>query len=451
MHKLNLYDVARCAGFNISQNAFFRGVSVDSRLHQPENLFFALPGMKTDGHLFLKEIASKGAAGAVVKNDYQGPDYGLTLLHVEDPLESLQNLGKEILRRSQSRVVAVTGSVGKTTTKDFIKTLLLEKFQVAASPGNSNSQIGLPLAILNHTTGHEDIIVLEMGMTHQGNIRKLIHMAPPECVVITSVAFVHACNFESLEDIARAKAEILEHAHTQVAIINCEMDHYDAISKIGTCQKVSFAYNNPLTDYTLSPQQSDNYTVKFHEQIFHLGQFPIPGQHNQTNFLAAIACVRYFGMDFEEIAAGMKKLVLPPLRWQTTEKEGIHFINDAYNSSPIAVKAALMNIPTPKPGGCRVAVLADMLELGKFSEKSHREVGDYALNYVDRMFCYGTESLYILDSWQKANRPVQWFSQREELLHALKKDLKAGDVVLVKGSRGTQLSKLLDEWENLPK
>lgn len=451
MHKLNLKEVAHLMEASCKQDAAFFGVSVDSRLHQPENLFFALPGAKSDGHHYLQEVALKGAAGAVVKKEYKGPHYGLTLLHVADPLAALQNLGKKILQRSKSRIVAVTGSVGKTTTKDFITTVLKEKFRVASSPGNSNSQIGVPLAILNHTDGKEDIIILEMGMTHPGDVRKLVDIAPPECAVITSVALVHACNFGSIDEIARAKAEILMHPLTKVGIINRDIINCTEISKIGPCKKISFAYANPLADYTVQPHESDCLTVKFQELIHELGKFPITGKHNQTNFLAVVACANYFGMSWDEIATGMSKLVLPALRWQTIERDGIYFINDSYNASPIAVKAALENIPNPKPGARKIAVLADMLELGQYSEKSHREIGHYALNFVDLMFCYGTECRYILDCWRKADRHVQWFSQRTDLACALEKNLKAGDVVLIKGSRGTQIYKLLDELETLSK
>lgn len=452
MHKLNLQEVARLIGARCSKNALCCGVSVDSRLHQSDNLFFALSGAKTDGHQYLEEVALKGAAGAVVKNDYPGPDYGLTLIYVEDPLVALQNLAKNILQRSKARVIGVTGSLGKTTTKDFLTTILKEKYVVASSPGNSNSQIGLPLAILNHTDGYEDIVVLEMGMTHPGQIRKLIEIVPPECVIITSVALVHACNFNSLDEIVFAKAEILEHPNTKVAIVNRDIINYSKIEKVGTCRKISFAFNNPLADYSVHSQEIENLSVKFKDEIFHLGTFPVRGKHHQTNFMSVVACARYFDMDWDEITAGMGKLVLPALRGREVVKDGILFINDSYNAAELSVKAALENLPAPtQPGGRKIAVLADMLELGQFSEKAHNEIGNHALNFVDLMFCYGTECRHILDCWQKANRPVQWFLQREELIPALRAHMKTGDVVLIKGSRGTQILKLLDELEILPK
>lgn len=447
MNKLNLHEVAQIIGTPCSYPHQLLGVSVDSRLHRPENLFFALPGDKTDGHSYLQDVAQKGAAGAVVRKGYKGPDYGLNLLFVEDPLEALQTLAKTILQKSHSRIVAITGSLGKTSTKDFLTTILKEKFHVASSPGNSNSKIGLPLAVLNHTNGNEDIVVLEMGMTHSGQIRKLIELAPPECAIITSVALVHACNFESLEEIAFAKAEILEHNLTKIGIINHDIPQFDEIVKKGCPNKISFSYSNSLANYYVHADETQHLRIQTLENIVNLGEFPFPGKHHKANFLAAAACAHYFGMSWEEITLGIKKLLLPELRGRAIEKNGILFINDSYNAAELSVKAALENLPNPQPGGRKIAVLADMLELGKFSEKSHREVGNYSLNYVDQMFCYGDECRHIKECWQKANRSVQWFSHRSDLLQVLRQHLKEGDVVLIKGSRGTQISKLLEEWE----
>ncbi|MBS4166080.1 UDP-N-acetylmuramoyl-tripeptide--D-alanyl-D- alanine ligase [Neochlamydia sp. AcF65] len=451
MHSFHVQELASIFGMPMPKDqAVFTGVSVDSRLHRPENLFFSLPGAQTDGHHFLEKIASQGSKGAVVSRDYDGPDYGMLLIRVENPLLALQNLARLIIKQSKARVVAVTGSVGKTTTKDFITTVLKEKFKVSSSPGNSNSQIGVPLAILNHTEGQEEIIVLEMGMSHPGNLKALIDIAPPECAIITQVALAHACNFDSLEAIAYAKAEILTHASTALAILHRDIINYSEIIKIGSCRKLSFSFDHPLADYSIAATQTDGLAVRSKEQIYKLGSFPILGKHHQANFLAAVACAEYFGMSPKEIALGMSKLVLPASRGQLIEKKGILFINDVYNASPLSVKAALKNIPSPKKGGRKIAVLADMLELGQFSKKAHEEIGEYALNQVDSMFCYGAESRVIFDCWHKYGRSAYWYNHRAELVDVLKSYLQEGDVVLIKGSKGTQISKLLEEWESGP-
>lgn len=445
MQKLNLQDVAKILSTTCFSSNLIQGFSVDSRLCQQGHLFFALPGEKMNGVNFLSDVASKGAIAAVVNRDYNGPDFNISLLRVDDTLIALQNLAKVVLAKSKSRVVAVTGSVGKTTTKDFLSTILGEKYRVSCSPGNNNSQIGVPLTLLNHTDGTEDILVLEMGMTHPGDLSKLLEIAPSECSIITSVGLVHACNFESIEEIARAKAEILAHPQTKIGIINRDIPIFHEVEKVGKCKKISFSFDNVLADY--KAYLSDEYVISCQGGLHPLGQLQFSGKHNQQNLLAAVACARYFDLSWDQISSGIQKLRLPDLRGQLIYKEGITFVNDAYNAAPISVKAALESLPPAQSGGRKIAVLADMLELGKFSEISHREIGNFALKYIDVMYCYGNETRYIQECWQQAKRPIYWFSDRLELARSLRDELQKGDVVLIKGSRGTQISKIMEEME----
>nr|MBA3816683.1 UDP-N-acetylmuramoyl-tripeptide--D-alanyl-D-alanine ligase [Parachlamydiaceae bacterium] len=277
------------------------GVSVDSRLSTNGDLFFALPGAMVDGHSFLADVATKGAVAAVVKCDYAGPNYGMELLHSEDVLASLQLLAHNFVKQSRAITVAVTGSVGKTTTKDFITTLLKSKYKVSSSPGNSNSQVGLPLAILNHSTLEEDFLVLEMGMTHPGQIAKLVQIAPPSLAVITSIALVHAGNFDSIEEIARAKAELFSHPDTKLGIYPKEYNFGEVLSKTGSSRKLAFSTKLSTADYFLDTLK-DNLTLFTHGES--LSQFPLsnlPGEHNHHNFLAAAVAARNLGMSWEEI------------------------------------------------------------------------------------------------------------------------------------------------------
>jgi UDP-N-acetylmuramoyl-tripeptide--D-alanyl-D-alanine ligase len=440
MLTFSIQDLESCFYPPLAKDLFFSGVSVDSRLHKKENLFFALPGNKTSGEEYLSQIAQTGSPAVVVSTNYQGNDFGLILIRVDDPLLLMQNLASKLLKRSGSRVVAVTGSVGKTTTKEFIFTLLKDKFKTSASPGNSNSQIGVPLTILNHLKGDEEIVILEMGMSVPGQIKRLTEIAPPECAILTAAELVHACNFTSVEEIGLTKGEILCHPQTKLGIVNRDIVNYEDVVQLNSSLNIqSFSYNNTKA----------NFTVFFKELNFDV--FPIPGKHNISNFLAAVLCARYFGLDWHEIQKGMNRLVLPELRGQKIEKNGILFINDCYNAAPASVKAALETIPQPYNAGRKIAVFSDMLELGEFSEKCHREIGNHALNFVDFMFCYGMQCQFILDCWQEAKKPVEWFSDRKSLIEVLHKNLKKDDVVLIKGSRGTEIYKLLDELELLSK
>lgn len=407
------------------------GVAVDSRLVKPGNLFFALPGDQTDGHAYLPAAAEKGAISAVVLNNYSGSDHGLSLIRVPDVLEALQTLAKNYLKAVGAQVIAITGSVGKTTTKHFLAQLLAIKFKVAASPGNANSQIGLPLSILNDVKPDTEILVQEMGMDQPGHIAKLVRIAPPKVAIVTSVSLVHACNFNSIEEIACAKAEIFAHPETEIGFYHLESDFGGGLRSSGSCRKQTFSTNDPAADIYLSSA---------------IEPLRLPGAHNKQNLLAAIAAAQYLGMTQTEINAAIKNLTLPEKRFQIIEKEGVIFINDAYNASEQSVKAALDSLPAPKEGGKKIAVLSDMRELGKFSEGCHRAVAKHALNSVDFMLCYGEESRHIFSVWQEAQRPVVWSLGRSEIVLALKSNVKPGDVVLLKGSNSMQVWKVLEEF-----
>lgn len=428
----------------------FSKAIVDSRHLSANDLFFALPGEKTDGHLFLQNAAQKGAAAAVVRSDYTGFDFGLPLIRVPDVLLALQNFAKNELKNRKTRIVAVTGSVGKTTTKEFLVTILKQSFRVGATPGNSNSQIGMPLAILNDITGNEEVLVVEMGMTHPGNIQQLIQIAPPTIAVITTVALVHALNFESLRDIAKAKAEIFMHPETQLGIYNCDVQDADVWKETGKCKKMTFSESNKSADFHLKSTSEFFEVETLTNENHHFGSLPVPGKHNHMNALAAIAVARSMDMPWDAIQRGFQELTLPERRLQIVSKKGITFVNDSYNASEISLKAALASLPEPQSGRKKIAVIGEMLELGKFSEKCHQEVARTALQHVDHLLCMGKECAPMHELWTKSCKPVYWLDERSDknralLVQELKRLIVPGDVVLLKGSRTNQLWKVLEE------
>ncbi len=426
-------------------SVLIQGYCTDSRLLKSGELFFALKGERVDGHHYLSDVQRKGAIAAVVSKEYQGHFPNLPLLVVEDPLHALQELAHAALLRCSTRIVAITGSIGKTSTKEFTKTLLATKYRVAASPGNSNSQVGVPLTILNHTTGEEEVLILEMGMTTPGHIFRLVQIAPPEVAVITTVALVHACNFESIEDIAWAKAEILSHPHTRLGILHRDICNFAEICRVGNCHKISFSTTSVDADYALDP--SDSYRIQAHleKQTIFLGKLPIPGKHNLHNLLAASAVARHFNVSWEEIKQAIATIVLPERRLQFVQHKDVLFLNDSYNASELSVKAALETLPDPQGEGRKIAVLGSMLELGKFSQDCHHRVGEFALQHIEQLYCLGEECLPIYDLWKKAGRPVQLFMNRADLVDCLRKELRPSDVVLLKGSRSKELWKVLEE------
>lgn len=443
---------------NVISSALVSGVSVDSRLTKPGDLFFALPGAQVDGHTFLKNASDNGAVAAVVNSHYAGPDYGLSLLHSDNVLHALQQLAKAYLSQSKAKIVAVTGSLGKTTTKNFLYQLLKAKFKVSVSSGNSNSQIGLPLAILNDLSLDDEISILEMGMTESGQIRRLIEIAPPDVAIVTTVALVHAGNFPSLEAIAHAKAEIFSHQKTQIALYPLESDINGALSAAMSskekCKKITFSINDTEADYFLEGNDFES-MISFPKSIssdgcivikqYVIEPIPLPGAHSRHNFLAAATAAFHLGMEWCEIGAIISTLTLPERRLQRIEKFGATFINDSYNAAEMSIKAALDCLPLPKPGGKRIAVIGEIVELGHFSKGCHRAVGEYALDRVDLMLCYGQECKYISECWQEAGRPVVWSQERSGVVEALRSQLTPGDVVLLKGSRAKGVWKVLEE------
>jgi UDP-N-acetylmuramoyl-tripeptide--D-alanyl-D-alanine ligase len=440
---LNLLDLP--IDTHVHKHTRISGFSVDTRTLNPGEIYVALKGERVDGHCFLAEAQFKGAIAAIVSKQYQGPDFGLILIRVEDPLHALQEMTKKILACRQVRIIAVTGSIGKTTTKEFIKVLLSKKYRVCASPGNSNSQVGLPLTVLNHTTGEEEILILEMGMTAQNHLCRLVQIAPPELALITNVSLVHACNFNAIEEIAYAKAEIFCHPQTRLGLLSRDITNYEEIIHIGSCRKISFSTSLREADYYLDPVNPNFIHARLEGRMISLENLVLPGRHNLHNLLASTVVARHFNISWEEINQAISVLQLPERRLQYTKYKDILFINDSYNAAELSVKAALEILPNPEGQGNKIAVLGSMMELGKFSDDCHQRVGEFALNHVDRMYCLGQECHPIYKTWKAAGKPVELFLDRARLVEALRAALKPSDVVLLKGSRSKELWKVLEE------
>lgn len=423
----------------VSDNRIVSSYAIDSRQATPQSLFFALPGERTDGHLHLGEAARRGAIAAVVNSSYNGPSYGMTLIEVNDGLDALHQLARSAIDDKSPPIVAITGSVGKTTTKELLAQILSMEYSVAYSPGNANSQIGLPLTLLNHTSGLEDFWIFEMGMTQTGQIAKLVNLTPPSLAILTTVSLVHAAFFSNLSEIAAAKMEIFSHPKTRHHIFDSSL-------------KLNYPHSTPITFSTTDPN-ADFFLDKNHAELLlqtpnnqlNLGQFPLQGSHHKHNLLAAVLGAFTLGMDWKAILSAIPHLKLPEKRMQTININGVTFVNDSYNASPISVKAALENLPLPKEGGKRVAVLGEMLELGKFSYSAHNEIGKFALNCVEEVFCFGSETRPIVDYWTKANRFVCDCTSHDEIKDMIRKRVQPGDVVLLKGSHSKQLWKIVDD------
>ncbi|MEN9654740.1 MAG: putative UDP-N-acetylmuramoylalanyl-D-glutamyl-2,6-diaminopimelate--D-alanyl-D-alanine ligase [Chlamydiota bacterium] len=439
MEGLDLANVARHLG-SVPPNpdAHIAGYQIDSRLIQPGELFFALPGEKADGHLFLEDAKAKGAVAAVVSKQYQGPDFGLFLIAVEDVFESLQELARYSLTLKPTRIVGVTGSVGKTTTKEFLATILSHKFRVGKNHSSFNTQLTLPITLLNRR-GDEEVMVLEMGMSQPGDIEKLIQIAPPELAVLTQVSLAHAAFFpQGLPQIAASKAAIFSHPKTKTVLFYHDFVSFsDIVSRI-TAEKVTFSLTNSAADYFWAESEGKFVIDERGVRSFAF-EVPLKASHIVHNVLAAVGAARLMGVTWEGIEAKLPELALPKMRFETFDREGIVFVNDAYNANPASMKAALANLPQPKAGGKRIGVLGTMKELGPFSETAHREVGHFAQSHLDHLIVVGDEARALKEEFEAVKKPAEYCLSMGEVTKALKAIMSPGDVVLVKGSRSMQM------------
>lgn len=442
MRNVPLSLIVKELGLSCSFNSQVAGYQVDSRKISPGDLFFALRGERTDGHHFLTEIRERGAIGAVVDKGYSGPDYGLCLIPVDDVFGSLQVLAKKDLEVSRARVVGITGSVGKTTTKDFTAELLQGKYKVGKTPGSYNTKLTLPLSILNREGG-EEVFVLEMGMSEPGDIGRLLQVAEPEVAVVTKVALAHAAYFPGgLEEIAQGKAEIFSSPKLRTAIYYKKLSEYPAFANVPG-ERIGFSLEDRSADYFLSFLDG-RYVLD--ERGVRAYQFDLPFSeaHLLHNFLAAASAARQMKLEWDEINARIQFLKTPKMRFERFEKEGISFINDAYNANPESMRAAFASLPAPKEGGKRIGVLGTMSPLGTFSENAHREIGRLARECFDLLLVFGEEAEPLFESFQEVKKPAEFFTDLKEIAKRLQALMSPGDVVLVKGSRKMNMETLFE-------
>ncbi len=446
MNTYDLFHIEKWLQRSVARNGPIRSFQHDSRLVQAGDLFFALKGEKVDGHAYLKDVAARGALAAVVSKEYQGGSFGLELFAVDDVIESLHLLAKEAFRLRKTRVIGVTGSVGKTTTKEFTALLLEGQFVVGKTPGNANSKVGMPLSILN-SRGDEEVFVMEMGMSASGEIERLIEIATPEIALVTKVALAHAAFFpDGLEGISRAKAEILSHPRTRLGVVNAQALGFEPMQTTGTCQKLSYGLKEefPEADFVLE-KIGTSYQVIENGKRSPLFQLPFVATHLSENFLGAAAVCRSMGMGWDPIIAQAQKLRVYKNRFELVEIDGITFLNDSYNANETSMRAALRNLPTPQSGGKTIAVLGSMRELGRFCETSHRQVAETAVDVVDHLICLGNECKPMIDYFQEQNKSVEWMNSLSEVRSRVFSLAKPGDVVLLKGSNSHQLWKVLEK------
>ena len=449
---LSLADVLAGTGGALagkpSPGLAFSSVSIDSRTVEPGALFVAIRGPKRDGHDFLAEAASRGARGALVHRDLRAPA-GLALVRVDDTTRGLAGLARHVRRAASVPVVAITGSVGKTTTKDMTAELLAARGPVLRTEGNLNNQWGLPLTLLRLRPEHR-AAVLEMGMSAPGEIRALSLLAEPDVAAITRVAPVHLEFFPSVDAIASAKAEILEGLRPGgTAVLNGDDPRVRLIGE-GFFGRVVWFGRDRGFDVSAESWHAQGAGMRFSLRVAGNAvdvALPLAGPHFVTSFLAAAACAHVLGVVPEAMAAAAASLRPARHRGEVLRlAEGVTVLDDCYNSSPEALEAAVVTLGL-LPGRRRVAVLGDMLELGPTSRALHRERGRKLGGRVDAVAGVGPLAKEIVQGAGEAGLPagaLHHFATAGDAVAALDELVRPGDAVLVKGSRGVRLETVVD-------
>ena len=432
----------------------FTGVTTDSRAVKPGELFVALKGGNFDGHDYCAKAVELGAAGVVVSHDVEGLPAGVAVFKVEDTLLAYQQLAHAYRLKQQGlKVFAITGSNGKTSTKDLLAACLGAKYKVVKTQGNFNNEIGLPKTLLS-IQPDTDIAVVEMGMRGLGQIAELCRIAEPDSGLITNVGETHMELLGSMENIGKAKSEIVVNLPADgFAVLNGDNEYVLKAAGLTKAKVVYFGLGENC-DYRGSDIVTSALGTTFTCTEKATGKsvsvrLQLIGEHNVYNALSAIAGAACYGVPMEDSAKALATARLTGSRQEIIYIGDITFINDAYNASPASMEAALKTLAEAKKaahGHVRtIAVLADMLELGAISEDAHRRVGRWAVeNGVDYVLTYGPEAAYISEEVKHLGGETDHFADRQGAADKLRQLAAAGDIILLKGSNSMQVGKMLE-------
>ena len=428
-----------------------RGISISSQKIQPEEIFVAIKGEKFDGHDFVAEVFSKGAKLCIVgKEWYQKQDETVVngnFFIVEDTLTALQNLSRYYRLKFEMPVIALTGSNGKTTTKEMIAAVLETKYRVLKNPGNLNNHIGLPLTLFG-LNRDQDITVLEMGANHFGEIARLAEIACPEYGLITNIGPAHLEFFGNLEGVFKAKSELWEYLEKNGEGVFINVDDPFLSRSVPSVKKViRYGFEN-RADVQGKVIEIDNLgRAKFMADRLEI-KLQVAGIHNIYNAIAAIAVGREFDVTDQDIKTSLESFQAADKRMEILQIGEIRIINDCYNSNPESAKYALATLSRMQISNKRIAVLSDMLELGDISEKEHTKIGEYvnSLKNIDYLLTYGKFSQYTAAAAKAAGMAnVYHFEDKKELTNYLKNILESNDLILIKGSRGMVMEEVTRE------
>ena len=455
MNRLSIFQIAEFAGAAVLSGdgkISIDKISTDSRTLKRGELFVALRGENFDAHNFVESAAKGGAAGAIVHSNWMGKiPANFALIRTEDTLQAYQNLAANYRNSLSLNVVAITGSNGKTSTKDFTAAVLGRRFRVTKTQGNFNNHVGLPRTMLE-ATSQDEVAVWEIGMNHPGEVAVLAKLAAPDAAIITNVGVAHIEFMGSREAIAVEKGALAQAVGPEGTVILNADDPFSKSIAARTSAKVILAGTTEGTVRASEITQSANGTDFTILEGAHRcrAQLPMPGLHMVQNALLGVAAGRIFGLSLEDCAAGLAAAPLTKARLQIKEIHGVQFIDDSYNANPDSVEAALRTLVELDADGKRIAVLGEMRELGDESERSHCEVGETAAVLgVDHVIAIGNVAAAISNAAERAglgnSRAVNSTTEAAEILVKI---AEPGDLVLIKGSRAARTERVMEEFGN---
>jgi len=455
-----LEEVLKATGGRLLQGeekTSFRGISTDSRTVAEGELFIALKGERFDGHHFAIEALKKRAGGVIIEEDkirdirWNGYRPSVVIA-VKDALHALGDIARERRRNFGTPVVALTGSNGKTTTKDMISACLETTFPVLKTKGNLNNLIGLPLTLLN-LTEQERIVVLEMGMNVPGEIRRLTEIAEPDVGLITNIEKVHLEGMGSLERVREEKGELFRRMRQNGTIlVNQDDPRVIDLASEFRGQKITFGIDHPAEvmakEIRVKGVGGTSFTLMMEGVTMEI-TLPLLGGHFVPNALSAIASASLFGIELEKVKKALENLQPSPMRMEVLRpKEGVTLINDAYNSNPRSMELALEILSEMKGKGRAIAVLGDMLELGDFSVEAHQHIGQRMQELsIDFLLALGDEAPVLVESAIRHgldSEKARIVESHTEAISILKKMVRDGDWILVKGSRRMGMEKIAE-------
>ncbi len=453
MDPLPLHRIAKFAGAEIehgSGDTIITSISTDSRTIKPGELFVALRGENFDAHDFIQQVAGRGAAGAIIAQNALADLPGhFAVLRATDTLIAYQDLATNYRKSLPLKVLGITGSNGKTSTKDFAASILSRAFSVSKTQGNFNNHVGLPRTVLEANHSH-DFAVWELGMNHPGEIRVLSRIAGADAAIITNIGIAHIEFMGSRQAIAQEKGALADSIDAQGFVVLNADDEFSAEIAGRTRGRVIFAGISGGSVRAVDVEQSSagsEFTILEGAHRCR-AQLPVPGSHMVQNALLAVAAARAFGLSLEDCAAGLGSAPLTKARLQIRRINGVQFIDDSYNANPDSMKAALRTLIELEADGKRIAVLGKMGELGAESERGHREVGETAATLgVDYLIAIGDEAM--AEAAQGAGlenaSAVHDTSAAADLLSEI---AGPGDLVLVKGSRSARTERVIEAFAN---